>query len=489
MFLFKSHIQINRATKTPIFQQIANQLIVLIQDGKLGTGQKLLSSREMSQILGVHRKTIIQVFEDLASQGWLESKVGSGTFVAKDLPQISPQILQLEIQLEKSITAGFPFEKKKILERTLTKSTNNLHLDDGFPDPRLAPLADLARAYRSKLLVGNSYQKLGYGDTKGTLWLRKELAKYLNETRGLCISENNLLIVRGTIMGLYLTNLAFIKPKDKVVIGESSWQSATVSFLQAEAEIIRIPIDENGLDVDALAVICETQAVRLVYVTSHHNYPTTVTLKANRRIKLLQLALKYQFIIFEDDYDYDFHYQSRPLMPLASADTQGLVLYSGSFTKSISPGFRVGYLVATEDVIDHLANYRRIIDRQGDSMLENAIAQLLHESIIQKHVRKAVKEYKIRRDFFCQKLFEMFPDHIEFQIPEGGMSVWAKFSEKIDIEKTAEIALKNGLYFSNGIHHNVEGKIKNYTRLGFASSTTDELSQCLAILKKSLVFK
>jgi GntR family transcriptional regulator/MocR family aminotransferase len=236
-------------------------------------------------------------------------------------------------------------------------------------------------------------------------------------------------------------------------------------------------------------VICETQEVRLVYVTSHHNYPTTVILKANRRIKLLQLAQKYQFVIFEDDYDYDFHYQSRPLMPLASADTQGLVLYSGSFTKSISPGFRVGYLVATEDVIAHLANFRRIIDRQGDSMLENAIAQLLHEGIIQKYLRKALKEYKIRRDYFCVKLSEIFQDNIQFQIPEGGMSVWTKFSEKIDIEKTAEIALKNGLYFSNGIHHDLEGKIKNFTRLGFASSTTEELSQCLAILKKSLVFR
>lgn len=489
MFPFQSYIQINRKVKTPIFQQIADQLIVLIREGKLPTGKKLLSSRQMSELLGVHRKTVTQVFEDLASQGWLESKLGSGTFIAKNLPEISPQKLHSEIQSKKSKIAGFVFEQKRILERTLIKSSDKLHLDDGFPDPRLAPMADLARAYRSNLLTGNSYQKLGYGDTKGTLWLRKELAKYLNETRGLGISENNLLIVRGTIMGLYLTNLAFIKPKDKVVIGELSWQSATVSFLQAGAEIIRIPIDENGLDVDALAVICETQEVRLVYVTSHHNYPTTVILKANRRIKLLQLAQKYQFIIFEDDYDYDFHYQSRPLMPLASADTQGLVLYSGSFTKSISPGFRVGYLVATEDVIAHLANFRRIIDRQGDSMLENAIAQLLHEGIIQKYLRKALKEYKIRRDYFCLNLSEMFQDNIQFQIPEGGMSVWAKFSEKIDVERTAEIALKNGLYFSNGIHHELEGKTKNCTRLGFASSTTEELSQCLAILNKSLVFR
>lgn len=129
--------------------------------------------------MGVHRKTITQVFEELISQGWLESKLGSGTFVAKNLPQISPQILQSEIQGKKSKSAGFIFEKKNFLERTVIKSTDKLHLDDGFPDPRLAPLADLARAYRSNLLIGNTYQKLGYGDTKGTLWLRKELAKYL----------------------------------------------------------------------------------------------------------------------------------------------------------------------------------------------------------------------------------------------------------------------------------------------------------------------
>lgn len=489
MFPFQTNIRINRLAKTPIYQQIADQLILSIREGKLRIGQKLLSSRELSHVLGVHRKTITQVFEELTLQGWLESKIGSGTFVSKKLPEILPQILHSDIPSEKPKLAGFQFEKKGFLERIVIKSTDKLHLDDGFPDPRLAPLADLARAYRSSLLIGNSYQKLGYSDTKGTLWLRKELAKYLNETRGLAITENSVLIVRGTIMGLYLTNLAFIQVGDKVVIGESSWQSANVSFQQAGAEVIQIPIDDDGLNVDALEVLCLFHKIRLVYVTSHHNYPTTVILKANRRIKLLQLAQKYKFIVFEDDYDYDFHYQSRPLMPLASADSQGMVLYSGSFTKSISPGFRVGYLVATEDIIDHLSNFRRIIDRQGDQMLENAIAQLLNEGIIQKYLRKSLKEYRIRRDFFCQKLSEVFASEIQFQIPEGGMSVWAKFSEKIDIEKTAEIALKNGLYFSNGIHHNVEGKIKNYTRLGFASSTTDELSQCLAILKKSLVFR
>jgi GntR family transcriptional regulator / MocR family aminotransferase len=489
MFPFKSSIVVDKSSKTPIYQQISQQLIVLIREGKLSFGQKILSSRALSEALGVHRKTITQVFDELTAQGWLETKQGNGTFVAENLPEIQPQFLEENKRRIKTQKAGFEFDKKGFLVREVIKATDGLHIDDGFPDPRLAPLADLARAYRSNLIHGNSYQKIGYSDTKGSLWLRKELAKYLNESRGLNISERNLLIVRGTIMGLYLTSLAFIKPGDKVAIGESSWQSASIGFMQAGAELLRVYIDENGFDVDHLETLCKENQIRMIYITSHHNYPTTVTMKADRRVKLLQLAQKYKFIIFEDDYDYDFHYQSRPLMPLASADQEGMVLYSGSFTKSISPAFRVGYLVATEDVIEHLAHYRRIIDRQGDNMLENTVAQLLHEGIIQKHLRKGLKEYKIRRDFFCEELKNVFGNLVDFQIPEGGMSVWVKFADEIDMTKTAETALKNGLYLSNGVHHNVEGKIKNYTRLGFASSNLEELREAIGILKSSLIYR
>ncbi|MCU0326388.1 MAG: PLP-dependent aminotransferase family protein [Spirosomaceae bacterium] len=483
MLPLSSLLVINKTLKTPVYQQLTNQFIHLIQTGVLQGGQQIMSSRKLSEQLDVHRKTITQVYDELIVQGWLETKAGSGTFVAKNLPEIHPQKLDEKPTITERKQAGFSFSTNPILKREVIKSTDKLHLDDGFPDPRIAPLVDLARAYRSNLLNGNSYQKLGYGDTKGVLWLRQELAKYLNETRGLNITAENIIIVRGTIMGLYLTNLAFLKAGDTVVMGECSWLSAKVSFMNAGANILTVPTDENGIIVDALEEICKKQAVRMIYVTSHHDYPTTVVLKADRRIKLLKLAKKYRFIVFEDDYDYDFHYLSKPLLPLASADETGVVLYSGSFTKSISPAFRVGYLVAPEEVIEHLAYHRRIIDRQGDNMLENAIAMLLHEGIIQKHLRKALKEYKQRRDFFCELLNQHLKNVVNFQIPEGGMSVWTRFDNSIDLVRTAENAFRKGLYFSNGIHHDLPHKKFNSTRLGFASSTLTELEMCVEILK------
>lgn len=479
-------IIVNKNSKTPIYQQIIERFIYLIQSGTLKKGQKIMSSRKLSELLDLHRKTITIAYEELILQGWLETKQSSGTFVASNLPEIkSEKLIDNPVVLPQK--AGFSFEPKPILQREVVKASDKLHLDDGFPDPRLAPLLDLSRAYRSNLIHGNSYVKLGYGDTKGSVWLRQELAKYLNGSRGLKITADNILIVRGTMMAMYLLTTAFVKRGDNVVLGEKTWSSAKINFQHAGATILTIPTDENGIMVDALEEICQKQTVRLIYITSHHDYPTTVTLKADRRIKLLNLAQKYRFIVFEDDYDYDFHYQSKPLLPLASADDAGVVLYSGSFTKSISPAFRVGYLVAPEEVVEHLSNYRRIIDRQGDLMLENSIAELLQEGIIQKHLRKSLREYRERRDFFCELLSQKLKNEVSFQIPEGGMSVWTKFDNSIDLVKTAENALKNGLYFSNGLQHDLPDNHINSTRLGFASSTVEELEKCVEILKKSLV--
>lgn len=481
---FKSLIQIDKQAKMPIYQQITHQFIGLIQSGVLKHGQIVLSSRKMSELLGVHRKTIVLAYDELIGQGWLETKQGSGTYIAENLPNISPQKLK-ENSANALKQAGFKFEKSEVLLHQAHRAKEGLHLDDGFPDPRLAPLLELSRAYRSQLMQGNLYVRLGYGDTKGSEWLRNELAQYLNESRGLKVTPDNILICRGTMMCLFLTIRGLINVGDNVIMSQNQWLSARINFTQAGANILTVGVDENGLNVDEIEALCQQQSIRLVYVTSHHNYPTTVTLKADRRIKLLHLAQQHRFIVFEDDYDYDFHYQSRPLLPLASADETGNVLYSGSFTKSISPAFRVGYLVASEDVIEYLGYHRRIIDRQGDTMLENAVAELLHTGIIQKHLRKSLREYRERRDFFCNLLHQQLSNEIQFQLPEGGMSVWAQFERSIDLVKTAEKSLKNGLYFSNGTQYGAT----NATRLGFASSNIGELQRAIEVLQRSIVTK
>ncbi|WP_254560905.1 aminotransferase-like domain-containing protein [Dyadobacter diqingensis] len=483
-----SLLRIDKSDRQPVYLQIANQLTDLIRTGIMQSGYQLLSSRQLAEAMDIHRKTVVRAYDELLAQGWLESRAGSGTYVATHFPEIKPQPISnggKEIPNTKKI-AGFSFEDKPYLRRAVLKSMTSLRLDDGFPDPRLAPLEELSRAYRTQLLTGNSYVKLGYGDTFGAQWLRQELSAYLNETRALKTLPENVLITRGTVMGLHLACTGLLKKGDNVALGELSWSSARMNFIQAGANIFDIPSDEYGIKVDAIEAICQKQPLRLLYVTSHHHYPTTVALRADRRLQLLALSEKYGFIIFEDDYDYDFHYLSKPLLPLAGADRAGMLLYCGSFTKTISPAFRVGYLVGSENVINHLAQIRRIIDRQGDNMLENAMAELLQNGIIQRHLRKSLRTYRQRRDFFCDLLKSELGNYLDFQIPDGGMAVWTRFDPKIDLGTLSQKAHQKDLYFSDGADSNTLSPKLNSTRLGFASSTQDELEQSVGIIKKLL---
>ncbi|MCA0232111.1 MAG: PLP-dependent aminotransferase family protein [Bacteroidetes bacterium] len=485
MLAYQLQLSIDKNAKQPAYLQLANQLIQLIRTGELRAGQKLIGTRSLAELLDIHRKTVVQAYDELLVQGWLESKTGSGTYVADTLPEVEPQKLSKQT-LEKvnpAKKAGFTFIQPPHLRRDVLTSGYALHLDDGFPDPRLAPLSELSRVYRSQLLLGNQYVKLGYGDTKGSGWLRQELSTYLNETRGLKITPENILITRGTVMGIHLASAGLVQRGDVVVTGKMSWGTATTNFVQAGAHIEQIEVDEYGLVVEELEKLCQRKTVRLVYVTSHHDYPTTVTLRADRRLSLLKLAEKYGFIVFEDDYDYDFHYLSKPLLPLASADRAGMVLYCGSFTKAISPAFRVGYLVGPEDVISHLARLRRIIDRQGDLMLENTVAELLKSGVIERHLRKSLKEYRRRRDVFTELLQNELSKYLKFQLPDGGMAIWVLFDKSVDLERLAERCLKHDLFFSNGKHLH---PTLNGTRLGFASSNEEELVRCVEVMKRNM---
>lgn len=483
-----SSLTIDKSNKQAIYLQIANQLMSLIREGTLPSGYRLMSTRQLAIALSIHRKTVVQAYDELLAQGWLESQTGSGTFVASHFPEIQLQILikNGDEEIKPNRTAGFEIPVMPHLSRPVLLSGTGLHLDDGFPDARLAPLEELSRAYRSQLLTGNSYSKLGYGDTQGSFWLRQELSTYLNETRGLKTTTDNILVIRGTIMGLYLVSTGLLQNNSNVVVSELGWAGANTNFLQAGANLLTIPVDEHGIDLNALENLCRKQRIHMLYVTSHHHYPTTVALRADRRIRLLQLSEQYGFIIFEDDYDYDFHYESKPLLPLAGADKAGMVLYCGSFTKAISPAFRVGYLVGPTNVIKHLAQLRRIIDRQGDIILENTIAELLQNGVIQRHLRKSLREYRQRRDYFCALLSTELGNYVEFQIPDGGMAVWTKFDQQINLGSIAKKALKMDLYFSDGNAHQQYSKIINTTRLGFASSTIQELEMCVDILVKLL---
>lgn len=480
-----SRIKVNTGAERPVYLQLSDRILALIRQGKLKPGQRLPSSRTVAALLSLNRLTVSRAYEELQLQGWLEGFVGRGTFVPAHIPEPDPKKLSTAGQARK--TAGFTIGEQHYIPNPYFIPKAPLHLDDGYPDPSLAPLKEIYRAYRNQLTRSGLYRKFGgYSFPDGQEQYKSALSRYLGETRGIKTSTRNILSVRGTLMGLNLVCNALIRPGDIVVSGIPGWQRAEHNFVHAGARHIGIPVDAQGLEVTALEQICKRKKVRMVYVTPHHHYPTTVALRIDRRLELLRLAERYGFIIFEDDYDFDFHYSHRPLLPLASADENGMVIYCGSFSKSFSPAFRAGYLVAPENVIRHLANVRILLDRQGDHILDNAMAALLDDGTLQRYARKALTIYQERRDHFCDLLQQELGGHASFSVPEGGMTVWTKFARNTNLELLAKQAYAQGLYLSDGSMHRYPGFDENAVRLGFASSTKPALTQSVRILKTLL---
>jgi GntR family transcriptional regulator/MocR family aminotransferase len=482
-------MQTNKTPGRALYLQLADALLALIRKGAIAAGQQLPPSRALAEALQLHRITVTRAYQELQAQGWLESHVGRGTFVPLHMPEQQPRRLAAPPKSSGRETAGFSVPERAYFDISATVIDTRLHLDDGYPDPELAPIRELYRAYRSQLQRSKLYQKFGsYGLPVGTDYYRTEIARYLQETRAVRASPANILSIRGMVMGLNLVCNGLIEKGDVVAAGVPGWNRAERNFIHAGAKLEGIPVDAYGLDTDALKKLCRRKRVRMIYVTPHHHYPTTVPLRLDRRLALLQLAREYGFIIFEDDYDYDFHYGLRPLLPLASADEEGMVIYCGSFSKTFSPTFRMGYLVAAQNVVAHLGRVRVLLDRQGDHILDNAMAQLLHEGTIQRNLRKTLAVYRERRDLFCGLLRSELGDAVDFEVPEGGLTVWTRFAQHIDLEQLAKAARRRELHISDGQAHVYPGFDAHAIRLGFASSTAPELEESVAILR-SLVRK
>ena len=484
MDLLKQLIIIDKSSDVPIYLQIANAMILSIRQGRIRPGLKLPGSRQLAATLKIHRKTMLAAVEELLAQGWIEIIPRKGTFVAKDLPEIKPKKIKgNDVIRGYPMRAGFTFRHDELI--TFPSSSSNssaLVINDGFPDIRLAPTELFFRELR-RLGKQRAFRKyFHYGNPKGPDHLLEILTSFLSDTRGLPITTSNIMITKGAQMAIYLATDLLVKPGDHVVVGEPSYFAATLGFQQAGAIVHRVPVDDFGIDVNMIESLCKKKKISLVYVIPHHHHPTTVTLTPERRIRLLELAAKYKFAIIEDDYDYDFHYTSNPVLPMASLDHQGNVIYIGTLSKTLAPAIRAGFIVAPEDFINAAAYRRRWIDRQGDNLMEVALAELYRNGTMASHIRKVLKIYRERRDHFCALLKDKLGDRITFKVPDGGMSVWTTFIHA-DLKQVAAKAEKKGLTMSDGRLYNL---FKNYnaTRLGFASLDLKEQEKAIEILSK-----
>ncbi|MBO9155186.1 PLP-dependent aminotransferase family protein [Chitinophaga sp. GCM10012297] len=486
MLPYKSLIRVDRNAAVALHIQVCNGFIALITNGTLQPSDVLPGSRILAELIGINRNTVKLAYEELVSQGWAESVERKGVFVLPGLPVIARKKLpenNTNTRGQDAFTWTNRFENA-LPSKNLQKT--KLAIDDGFPDVRLTPVDELMREYRS--ISRKSYGKnfLKYGSSKGSEHLRSAIRSSLSQTRGVAIPAENILITKGSQMGIYLASQLLLQPRDHIAVGTSNYALADDTFRHAGANLLRIPVDGKGMDVDHLEKVLKKKKIKAVYIIPHHHCPTTVTMSMERRLKLLGLAKEYRFAIIEDDYDYDFHYDNKPYLPLASIDHNQSVIYLGSVTKTFAPALRIGFMLGPPKFVDAAAALRELIDKQGDTVMEEAFAVMYNNGEMDRYSRKSLKIYRQRRDQFCEILRTDFKKEIIFDVPEGGLAVWARFHPKIDLVKMSREAAKKGLNIDDGIFYRNESFSVNGLRMGFASLDEKEIVEALGILKSVL---
>ncbi len=460
---------------TPLYARIARAVADDVLRGRLRPGDALPGSRTLAQSLGVHRNTVVAAYRELEAQGFIASAPARGVFVSEALP---PPPRRFAAPVEKlAARAGFDLPDA-VDELPAPPRRGELRLAGGVPDLRLAPLAALARAYR-RAIKRHGATLLDYGDPRGVPALRAAIAAMLSAARGLAVGADDVLVVRGSQMALYLVAQTLCAPGDVVAVEALGYRPAWAAFRRAGVRLAPLPVDEGGLRVDALAQLIEKTRVRAVYVTPHHQLPSTVTLAAGRRLRLLELARAHRVAVIEDDFDHEFHYDGRPVLPLASADRAGVVVYIGTLSKVLAPGLRLGFLVAPRPVLERAAALRTVIDRQGDFAVEAAVAELLEEGEVQRYVRRSRRIYLARRDALAEALAETLDGAVSFQVPNGGMAFWAHVDPAIDVAAWADRAFARGVVFNPGWRFDYDERPIARARFGFAALREPELREAV----------
>ncbi len=473
MLPWKSIIHLDREETVPLYVQMVQQIICEIRNGHLSAGQKLPGTRYLANQLKVNRKTAVLAYEELAAQDWIDILPSQGAFVANKLPLLTTASFQNQFFQKAGYRAGFPIPELPELRGHQGTPTGILKITDGSPDIRLAPMKSLYRHCRRLVEMSSGKKYLTYREVEGEGQLREVLSEYLKSTRGLNCQPEELLITRGSQMALYLIFSVLLRNGGEVILGQTTYPVVEELVRHLGGKIHYVPVDQHGLVTEEIKRLCASKNITAIYLTPHHHYPTTVTLCAERRLQLLELSRQHRFAIVEDDYDYDYHYSSGPLLPMASLDQHGTVIYIGSFTKCIAPSVRIGYLRAPLEMVQALSKLRKILDRQGDPVLERALSIMLAEGEVQAHLRKSVKIYRARRDRFCELLTTYFGDQISFTKPAGGMAVWCTFKSILSSDELVHRAQQQGLWLEDARQWWDESKSM---RLGFASLNEKEMS-------------
>lgn len=476
----------------PFYRQIYEAVRTAILSGKLISGTRLPASRVLAKQLSVSRITVVNAFEQLLAEGYLEGKIGAGTFVASQIPEELLQISHTEKknELSKDSMKNLRFSAfAERLNKTKNQTSrfqnslnpipfrNGLTAVDEFPFDIWEKIA--VRVYRQ-----SRYKISGYGEAEGYPHLRQAVAVHFASSRGIHCDIEQIFITNGAQQALDLIVRVLLEKDDKIWIEDPCYREAYSIFYSNGANIIPVPINSEGFNLSEAE--SQNEPAKLVYITPSHQYPTGVTMSLARRLSLLEWARKNNSWIIEDDYNSEFRYAGRPLASLQNLDNFGRVIYVGTFSKTIFPALRLGCLIVPKNLVEIFKMARAICDWHSPIFEQAILADFIAEGHFARHLRRMRTIYEKRQYFLITEIEKELNGILKVSKSPSGMHLIGWLEKGLDDREVAKKAAENGLSLSPLSSYCLKSKLNSGVILGYTGFNEKQIKNGVKKIKEIL---
>ena len=470
-----------------LWKWLYNELRAAILDGRLRAGARMPSTRSLAKQCGVSRGTVLSVFEQLHSEGYTETRAGSGTFVASGLPDQAMTARKKPLNPPALPTSNASLSKRgRDMVAGVAVLPESTSLGKAFrmyePAVDLFPV-DLWARIAGRVLRRAPRSLFGQGNASGYELLRREIAAYVGASRGVRCTAEQVIVTSGAQQALDLAARILIDPGDRVWMEDPGYPGANFVFRAAAACVVPVPVDQEGLDLQAAI---RTGSAKLVYVTPANQFPLGITMSLERRLDLLRWASAEGAWIIEDEYDAEYTYSGRPVPALQSLDRSGCVLYIGTFTKMLFNALRLGFIVVPERLVDAFVAAKSFMDRHGPTLDQAVLAEFLAEGHFGHHVRRMRQVYRERMFVLIEAARKDLSGLLDVQEANAGMKTigWLRpdLPDKEAASRARALGLELGFVSAFTVRHSQPPGLV----LGFAACRDGELRRGVRVLATAL---
>ncbi|HEY9776370.1 MAG TPA: PLP-dependent aminotransferase family protein [Planktothrix sp.] len=472
------------SSNLPVYKQVSEALRQAILTGRLKPGDKLPSTRDLAESARVSRFTVIRSYEELASQGYIQTISGSGTFVNREIPKEFSEFAGYGEDPQQHPFLANEVELSEYGRRCLSGEIEHAEVElfpelnyggptqDQLPLNRWREVVNRSARFQDQALLSYSSDPFGYAP------LREAIAGYLIRSRSVRCIPDQIAIFCGAQAALDLVCRMLLRPGDNAIVENPGFPGARRSLLMNGADLVPVSVDQHGLNVERLYHL-ESNA-RLCYVTPSHHDPTGVVMSLPRRLELLRWAERSHAFIVEDDYDSEFRYGDKPVPSLQGLDDHDQVIYLSTFWKVLFPVVRLAFLVVPKRLVEPFHRAKSLLDRDFPLLEQRALTDFINEGHLERHIRRTRAMYARRRAALVQALTKNFRKRVAISDVSAGMHLVVNFPQEVSHEHimTAARNAQVPLVSSHGHYHQGEGKLGEYL-VGFAHADEEQIHSAI----------